>query len=199
MNHLGHLFLSGNNRPLLYGNFIADGVKGRDYENYPPEIKLGILVHREIDSYTDTYAAFQNFKNNLYPISGKLTGVVIDLFIDHLLAKNWESYHHLSLEEYSKWSHQVIDSFAPHPEKVNLFLPHMKEHNWLLYYKKVEGFKWATISLGKRFKYPINLEDAVNFCIIEQSTFYPTFIRFVNDIQRHVQKFIINYHANSGQ
>ena len=53
MNYLAHIFLSGNNRKVQIGNFVGDAVKGRTYENYPSGFREGILLHREIDDYTD--------------------------------------------------------------------------------------------------------------------------------------------------
>ena len=197
MNFLGHVFLSGDNFPLLYGNFIADAIKGRDYEKYPLEISRGIQLHRQIDTFTDEYKLFQPFKQNLYPLAGKLTPVVLDIYLDHLLAKNWEHFHPVSLETYSNWVYKILHNYKPHPKRIMSFLPHMEEHNWLLNYAKPEGFRWATVSVGKRFKYPRNLEEAVNFCIIEEDSFRPTFFTFINEIHEYVKITTDNFYANS--
>ena len=53
MNYLVHIFLSGDDRRVQIGNFVGDAVKGRAYENYPLGFREGILLHREIDDYTD--------------------------------------------------------------------------------------------------------------------------------------------------
>ena len=53
MNYLGHLVLSGDNDEVLFGNFIADAVKGNSYYNWSANVQKGILLHRLIDDFTD--------------------------------------------------------------------------------------------------------------------------------------------------
>ena len=38
--------LSGNDSEILFGNFIADEIKGKSYIKWPENIKKGILLHR---------------------------------------------------------------------------------------------------------------------------------------------------------
>ena len=53
MNFLAHIYLSGNNNLIKIGNFMADGIRGRDYLNFPEQVKKGILLHRQIDTFTE--------------------------------------------------------------------------------------------------------------------------------------------------
>ncbi len=55
MNFLAHIYLSGEEEGVIIGNFIADGIKGKKYKNYPLSIQKGILLHRGIDSFTDQH------------------------------------------------------------------------------------------------------------------------------------------------
>ena len=55
MNYLAHIFLSGNDRCIQIGNFIGDGVKGDGYKQYPRKFQQGILLHREIDAFSDRH------------------------------------------------------------------------------------------------------------------------------------------------
>ena len=52
MNFLGHLILSGTNPDVIFGNFIADSVKGKSYLLLPDSIQKGIVLHRVIDNFT---------------------------------------------------------------------------------------------------------------------------------------------------
>ena len=58
MNYLAHIYLSGANRKVAVGNFIGDFVKGNSYDIYPLSFQKGILLHREIDHFTDTHPIF---------------------------------------------------------------------------------------------------------------------------------------------
>ncbi len=92
MNFLAHLYLSGNDEQLMIGNFIADSVKGSSYKNFPDGIKRGILLHRAIDFYSDNHSVFLKSVERLRPNYHKYAGVIVDIFFDHFLAKNWKEY-----------------------------------------------------------------------------------------------------------
>jgi len=101
MNFLAHQYLSGNNNQLKIGNFIADAVKGKQYLNYSKDIQNGILLHREIDTFTDNHTLVKKSKQHLNARYGHYKGVIIDIFYDHFLAKNWSNYHLMPLEKYT--------------------------------------------------------------------------------------------------
>lgn len=53
MNFLAHAHLSGENEDILFGNFVADAVKGNEVMNFEGDIRQGIRLHRKIDVFTD--------------------------------------------------------------------------------------------------------------------------------------------------
>ena len=63
MNYLGHLYFSGKDSEIIFGNFIGDYVKG-NVENldFSDKIKEGIKLHRKIDKLTDSNEFFLNSK-----------------------------------------------------------------------------------------------------------------------------------------
>ncbi len=65
MNFLAHASLSGNDDEILIGNFIADAVKGNQIDRFSDGIKKGIMLHREIDSYTDHHPVFIRSKHRI--------------------------------------------------------------------------------------------------------------------------------------
>ncbi len=187
MNFLGHAFLSGSDPDVLYGNFIADAIKGKSYQKYPAAVQKGILLHRQIDDYTDHYTGFDSFKDTLYPIARKFTPVVMDIFIDHMLASHWRTYHKQTLVQYSAWFFKTIAQYKPHPQRINYFLPYMQEGNWLLRYRQEDGFQWAVVNVAKRIGFPIPMEPAVLHCIQRKDTFLPLFEEFIYNIKKHAQ------------
>ena len=102
MNFLAHLYLSKNNKNILIGNFIADAVKGKKYQNYSKEIQAGILLHREIDNYTDAHPVVRKSKQRLNKRYKHYDGVIIDILYDHFLAKNWHNYSDIPLDIYAE-------------------------------------------------------------------------------------------------
>ena len=62
MNYLAHIFLSPENDLVTIGNFMADHVKGNKYKLYAPDLQKGILLHRQIDSFTDAHELVRKSK-----------------------------------------------------------------------------------------------------------------------------------------
>ena len=100
MNFLAHIYLSGNNDLIKIGNFMADGIRGNDYLKFPDQVIKGILLHRQIDTFTDAHPIYRKSKHRLHKKYGHYSGVIMDILYDHFLAKNWGNYSNEKLEKY---------------------------------------------------------------------------------------------------
>lgn len=80
MNYLTHIYLSGENEKVLVGNFIGDYVKGKNFEKFPENIQCGILLHRQIDTFTDSHPKFIEAKRKLRDDFGLYSGIIVDFF-----------------------------------------------------------------------------------------------------------------------
>ena len=142
MNFLAHLYLSKNNKNILIGNFIADAVKGSDFKKFPEEIQAGILLHREIDNYTDTHLIVKTSKRRLNLQYRHYKGVIIDIFYDHFLAKNWQQYSDTPLAVYAENVYGFLqENKEIFPERIQKFLPYMIEYNWLVSNASIPGIE----------------------------------------------------------
>ena len=152
MNFLAHIFLAYPSEPLMVGNFIADFVKGKAYQNYPEKIQLGIIMHRQIDTFTDSHPIVKQSIKTIRTDQGKFSPVVIDMFYDHFLAANWKDFHQeYTLENFTKLAFNTFDANSHYfPERVKTFFPYMKKDNWLLRYPTVEGLQKSLNGLYKR-------------------------------------------------
>lgn len=157
MNYLAHLFLSGNDTELRIGNFIADSVRGKDFSAFPDRVADGIMLHRYIDSFTDSNKIVRKSKDLIRSEYGHWSSVIVDLYYDHFLACNWNDFHPESLETYSeKFYKDLTRNYDFLPEKVQKFMPNMIQQNWLLKYSTIEGisdiFYQMNNRTGKRSK-----------------------------------------------
>ncbi|MGB0879588.1 MAG: ACP phosphodiesterase, partial [Polaribacter sp.] len=100
MNFLAHLYLSNSNTNIMIGNFIADHIRGNKFKHFHPKIQQGILLHRQIDTFTDRHSIVRKSKRRLHERYRHYDGVIIDIFFDHFLAKNWNKYSDIPLAEY---------------------------------------------------------------------------------------------------
>jgi acyl carrier protein phosphodiesterase len=110
MNFLAHIYLSGDSDELKIGNFIGDFVKASDMKHYNDDINQGIRMHWAIDEFTDHHPVVQESKERLRPKYGHYAGVIIDIFYDHFLAKNWKDYHKKDLRQYVDQQYKMLES-----------------------------------------------------------------------------------------
>ena len=170
----------------MIGNFIADFVKGNKKNDYPQRIRRGIELHRQIDFYTDQHPVTAESKNRLYPKHHKYAGVIVDLFYDHFLAKNFKLYSEKSLKEFAAATYETITSYhAILPENVRAFLPYMIEYDWLSNYATIEGIGRSLAGLGRRVAFRNRMDEAVfdleeNYAEFEGEfrRFFPQLITF---------------------
>ena len=142
MNFLAHLYLSGNSHKIMIGNFIGDYVKGKDYENFADGIKYGILLHRKIDSFTDSHPIVKQSKNHFNKKYGKYAGVITDIIYDHFLSMQWCKYSNTPFEDFIYNTYEILlDNFDLLPTKVQKFVPDFVVYEWLNSYKTIEGLR----------------------------------------------------------
>lgn len=190
MNFLAHLYLSGEDENIRFGNFVADWVKGKQYLKFPEGIQRGIILHRKIDSFTDSHSEVMKTKLKFREIYRKYAGIFVDVFYDHLLAKNWEVYSEKSLQLVANEFYLIlVKKYKFLPERINYFLPHLIFSNRLVRYKTLQGFGESIKIMEKRAALPDCLPEA--FQIIEEykKEFETEFKLFFEDMLK--QNFII--------
>ena len=189
MNYLAHAYLSGEDEGILIGNFIADAVKGKTMNDYSDEVRRGIILHRFIDEFTDNHPLHKASRAKLHERYGHYSGVLIDIFYDHFLAKNWQDYSKVSLEDYTSWLYKLLeDNRQILPERIQYMLEYMIPQNWLLNYAHFEGIGRVLRGMAKRAKFESQMEHGVEDLKLyynefekEFRQFFPELKAFVND------------------
>jgi acyl carrier protein phosphodiesterase len=188
MNFLAHLYLAGDSEPLIIGNFIGDFVKGQLKNQYCPEILKGISLHREIDYFTDNHPIVLESKMRLRSRYRHYSGVLVDIYYDHLLAVNWSVYSQVSLERFTEKNYALLmEKFKILPDKVKYMLPYMIKENWLLNYREMEGIRRSLHGMAKRTKFNSGLETGTSDLIEYFSLFEIEFNSFFPELINHVQ------------
>ena len=189
MNYLAHAYLSGDNEELLIGNFIADAVKGKTMDNYAPEIRRGIVLHRAIDSFTDRHPIHRKSRQRLHPKYSHYAGVMIDIYYDHFLAKNWSHYTSKDLREYTEKVYELLEENAALlPERINYMLQYMIPQNWLLNYGNLEGIGKVFRGMANRAKFDSKMESGVEDLVANYESFDAEFTSFFPELQDYVNK-----------
>lgn len=153
MNFLAHIYLSGDEEDIIIGNFIADGIKGKRYRDYPPKIAKGILLHRAIDTFTDAHPTVHQSTSKLHENYGHYSGVIVDILYDHFLAKNWDKYCSQPLDEYVEDFYTLLrKNFTELPPRIQIMMPYMIADNWLFNYSTIEGIGKVLAQMNIRTK-----------------------------------------------
>ena len=162
MNFLAHIYLSGDNDLLKIVNFMADSVHGKRYLDYAGDLQKGILLHRFIDTFTDAHPIYRQSRRRLYEKYGHYAGVIMDIVYDHFLAKNWNSYSEVDLEDYAAQFYQSLqDNFELLTPKTQNLLPYMINQNWLVQYASLDGLETILFQMDHRTKNRVHMHEAM--------------------------------------
>jgi acyl carrier protein phosphodiesterase len=200
LNFLAHIYLSGDNDDIKIGNFLGDFVKGRlnklTNAQYSEGVIKGMALHREIDTFTDNHPIVRQSIDRLQPKYHKFSGIVVDMFYDHILAKNFDYYSEISLEKYAQNFYDLLEKRKSEiPEPMERMIKSMVSRNWFVGYKSYEGIEWALTGISKRLSFESGIENATeelrkDYVLYEAEfqSFFPQIIinskRFLEEINR---------------
>ena len=184
MNYLAHIYLSGEDEQLKIGNFIADSVKGRKFIGFPEKVKNGIILHRAIDTFTDSHPVVKKSVHRLFPVYSHYSAVIVDILYDHFLAANWSDYSNVPLELYVAEFYELLNNnFEILPKRVKHFLPYMIRDNWLLNYATIEGIGKILFQMDQRTKNRSKMQLATIELKLYYSEFEEEFRLFFTDLE----------------
>lgn len=194
MNFLSHLYLAGDSEGLIIGNFIADSVKGSAFNLFSPEIKKGILLHRKIDTFTDSHPVVEQSKQRLRERYKKYAGVIVDIYYDHYLASNWRFYSNEELHQFTQNIYRIVkNNYSVLPEKSAHFTKYMLQHNILFAYSKLEGIEKVLYGMSRRASFQSNMEFAIKDLKEHYYSFENEFRIFFPELQQFVKTEIENF------
>jgi acyl carrier protein phosphodiesterase len=194
MNFLAHIYLSGDNEKLMIGNFIGDFVKGSQFNDFEPEIGRGVVLHRAIDEYTDQHKVVSRSKDKLRKKYRHYSGVIVDVYYDHFLAKNWANYHAQPLNLFTTDTYQTIQNYNEIlPTGAKYMLPYMVNNNWLLNYSKTEGISRALSGMSRRTKFDSKMDESIIDLEKHYEEFESEFELFFEDLRQFVGQWLDNY------
>jgi acyl carrier protein phosphodiesterase len=172
MNFLAHIYLSFDDKEITLGNFFADHIRGNKYKHFPERIQKGILLHREIDTYTDSHPIPKQSSKRLHKNYSHYSRVIVDIFYDHFLAKNWSDYSEVPLEDYVENFYDLLeDNYDLLPLGTKRMMPYMITDNWLLNYANLAGIGRVLNGMNRRTQN----RSKMNFAILDLEEHYTDF------------------------
>jgi len=144
MNFLAHLLLAG---PELLGDFVKGPLPG----SLPPDLALGVALHRQIDLQTDGHPLFRQSCARITPARRRVAGIMVDLFYDHFLVRHWGRFSAVPLTTYlAEFYHALAQRHGQLPVRLQGLWPRMRDQAWLQSYGDAASVGWALDNLARR-------------------------------------------------
>ena len=148
MNFLAHIYLSRDDKLLGLSNLAADKIKGKQYLQYPKKVQQGVLLHRKIDSLTDSSPIVYKATQILFPSYRHFSKVIIDMYFDHFLSNNWEKYDQQKLHVFTEnFSDYALANKTLFPPNIQRFIERLVQHQWLNKYRDLDDLKLILLQM----------------------------------------------------
>jgi acyl carrier protein phosphodiesterase len=191
MNWLAHVFLSEPNVDFQLGNLLADVVRGEQRATMSADFIRGAACHKSIDAFTDAHPVVKRSRARIGSAQRRFSGVLVDVFYDYFLARNWERYSPFALDAYTAAFYAGVQARAIElPADAQTMLERIIRHDLLGSYVRVDGVERAlrriSSYLESRWHKPFALDRSVRDLIDQEAGFDADFREFFPALQAHV-------------
>lgn len=163
MNHLAHVLLAGDDEALQLGGMLGDFVHGQpDPVAFPPRVIAGIRLHRAIDVYTDAHPEVLAAKALLPPPYRRYAGILLDMWFDHCLARDFTYWSGQPLQPYAEALRALLwrrDALLTPP--LRRFRDYMDRHDLPAGYAEPAMLGHALAGIGQRLSRANPLDSAL--------------------------------------
>ena len=150
MNFLAHLYLARHSDDAMLGALLGDFVGTTGLDRFRPEVQREILLHRKIDSFTDRHPAVLAAKSLFPEGRRRYAGILLDVYFDHLLARDWPRHHDMPLDHFTRHFYAVLQAQPDLPESLQRILPSFVRHDWLGSYRDRDQIDHAVRRIATR-------------------------------------------------
>lgn len=155
MNFLAHALLAGDKPSLIVGGVVGDWIKGSLPGTLPEDLAQGVALHRAIDHFAESHPAFKRSRSRVSAQRRRYAGVLVDVFYDHLLARDWLAIHPQPLREYCETVYGLIrERMGDLPASSHAGLALMAQQDWLSSYAQIEGIADVLARMSRRARQP---------------------------------------------
>lgn len=189
MNFLAHALLAGEEPALIVGGVVGDWVKGPLPAGLPADLARGVALHRAIDSHAETHPAFCRSRNRVSPARRRYAGILVDIFYDHLLARDWP--YAAPLAETCRGIYAHLATWDERlPERARPAMALMACEDWLGSYAGLDGIADVLWRMSQRVRRPNPLAGGEAELIADAAGFAEDFAEWYADAQRFVAAWV---------
>jgi len=191
MNFLAHYILSQRNKEIIVGNFITDFIKGNKFNNIDECIMKGIIIHKEIDTFSDNHTKVSNTSELLYPHFGHYSRVVVDMYYDYILTQYWNKFSSYTIQEDLQFLYQTLDEYKScYPLYIQRMVKRIIGLKWLEKYQTITGLHHVFRSMSIRVQFKNDFEKAIPVYQEYEQQIHSHFLDFFIELKLHVDEFI---------
>lgn len=161
MNYLAHLHLGGDAPPQLLGSLYGDFVKGPLAGQWPADIEAAIRLHRRIDAFTDSHPLQARARARFPAQRRRMAGMLLDLFFDHCLARDWSRYAEQPLPDFTARVYRVLADTPQLPGRLAHMAPYMAAQDWLGSYREFAVLERVIAGMQRRLSRPALLDGSL--------------------------------------
>jgi acyl carrier protein phosphodiesterase len=191
MNLLAHALLASPDAEVMLGSLIGDFVRGRIDPALPPKVRAGIALHRAIDAYTDAHEDVAAARALFAPPFRRYAGILLDVWFDHLLARQWARFGADDLDDFSDRVRGVLAiNSALVPERMRGFVAYLEANGLPAAYRDTALIGQALRGISRRLTRANPLDEALPVLVARHAplqkcfdAFFPALRNFA-DVER---------------
>jgi acyl carrier protein phosphodiesterase len=199
VNYLAHAYLSKGDPGLVVGNFIADHLKGQKLLLFPPSIIAGVKLHRKIDAFADSHPLFRQSKRFFYDGFEKYSGILVDIFYDHFLARDFRNITGENLKTFVERHYEIYQAYINEmPPGAKRFLDYAVKNNIFESYSDIVKVYTVLSHLSHRIGHSVQLQQSAVFFSRHERDLEGQFNRFFEEALAEFIKSPAQAHDRSG-
>lgn len=197
MNFLAHAVLAERTPALMVGGVIGDWIKGLLPGCLPTDLAQGVALHRAIDGFVETHPAFRCSRSRISQERRRYAGVLVDIFYDHVLARDWERFHPDRLPMYCQSVYRQIEARLDElPESASFAMRLMAREDWLQSYAELDGIADVLRRMSQRARRPNPLLGGEAEFLVDASGFATDFECLLADARVFVDQWQLGHGAS---
>lgn len=191
MNYLAHQFLSFQNPDIQIGNLYGEIVRGKNFDQFSGDIRKGILLHRSIDSFTDSHDIVKASSQKFHQKYSKYAPIIVDVVYDYFLIKNWSTYSSIDFEDFVSNCYSLFqEELDQFPEKLQFIISHLLRYDWFHNYQNLSGIQETLKGISNRSKFENKIDQAIFEIELNYDALNQEFQEFFPQLIQHCQDFI---------
>ncbi len=191
MNFVAHQYLSFKQQSLQIGNLLGETVKGKQYLDFPDDIQKGILLHRSIDTFTDSHEIVKQSSSYFHETQHKFAPIIVDVIYDYFLIKHWNDFSDTPYQKFKLDCYQLFkNEYDTFPKKLQETIFYLLKYDWFENYSTIEGVQKTLKGIGSRAKFENNLHQIIPEFEQYYSMLEKDFLQFFPLLQTHCKNFI---------